>query len=95
MQQIVRNSRASVVIWAALVVATLASWWLGIHEGGAPGDGATVGGVAVLVITFVKVWFVGRHFMDIRESTLLLRTIFDAYVVLLCTALCVLYLVTS
>lgn len=95
MPEILRRSRASLVVWTVLVVATLASWWLGIHEGGDPGDGATAGGLSVLVITFVKVRFVGRHFMEIRESPLVLRVAFDVYVVGVCAALCTLYLVTS
>lgn len=95
MLETIRSSRTAVAVWAALVVATLLSWWLGIHESGDPGDGASIGGILVLVITFVKVRFVGRHFMDVRDAPLALRLAFDVYVVAVCTALCVLYLVTA
>lgn len=82
-------------VWAALAAATLASWWLGIDEGGAPGDGASAATVAVIVIAFVKIRFVGRHFMELRHAPLALRLILDAYVVIVCSTLTVIYLTTS
>lgn len=95
MRDVLRTSRTALIVGAALVIATLVSWWLGLHEGGDPGDGASVATAAVIVIAFVKVWFVGRHFMELREAPRLLRHAFDVYVVAICTALCVLYAVTS
>lgn len=95
MERLVRASRAAVLVWAGLMLATLASWWLGIHEGDEPGDGPSAGTAAVLVVTFVKVRFVATHFMEVRGAPLALRLIFDAYVVVVCTALLVIYIATS
>lgn len=95
MRDVLRSSRTALVVWAVLVGATLASWWLGIDEGGDPGDGASVATIGVLVIAFVKVRLVGRHFMEVRGAPLLLRVLFDVYVVAICTALCVIYAVTT
>jgi hypothetical protein len=94
-RDVLRTSRTALIVGSALVIATLASWWLGIDEGGDPGGGASVATAGVIVIAFVKVWFVGRHFMELREAPLLLRLAFDVYVVAICTALCVIYAVTS
>lgn len=95
MGTLVRASRTAVLVWGALMAATLASWWLGIDEGGDPGDGASVATAAVIVIAFVKIRFVGRYFMELRDAPLILRVILDAYVVVVGTTLVVLYAVTS
>ncbi|WP_354701658.1 hypothetical protein DSM112329_01984 [Paraconexibacter sp. AEG42_29] len=93
--RITRNSRAAVVVFAALAVATLVSWWLGIDEGGAPGEGASVGTAAVIVIAFVKVRLVGRHFMELRDAPAVMRIVLDAYVVVVCAALIAIYVATT
>lgn len=95
MRDVLQNSRTALAVWAGLVAATLVSWWLGIHEGSGAVDGASVATVFVIIIAFVKVRFVGRHFMGIRDAPLALRVGFDGYVVVICTALCVIYLATS
>lgn len=95
MPDLLRGSRGALVVWAALMAATLASWWLGIEEGGEPGEGAALGGVAAIVLAFAKIRFVGSHFMELREAPLVLRVILDAYVVVVGVALVVIYVVTS
>jgi caa(3)-type oxidase subunit IV len=74
--------RTLAAVWAVLVVATLAS--VGVHEGLGAGTIATL---AVLALAFVKVWLVGRWFMELREAPTVLRRLFDAYVVVVPVAL--------
>lgn len=95
MPTLMRASRVAIYVWAGLMLATLASWWLGIHEGDEPGDGASAGTAAVLVVTFVKVRFIAQHFMEVRDAPLALKVILDAYVILVCTTLVILYIATS
>jgi heme/copper-type cytochrome/quinol oxidase subunit 4 len=77
------------VVWAILVLATLASYVLGedklIHT-------QDVVSVAVIAIAFIKVRLVGIYFMELREAPALLRYAFEAYVALAATVLAVLYL---
>jgi len=95
MSALLRMNRTAVVVWTGLMIATLVSWWLGTEEGGEPGAGASVATTAVIVVTFVKVRFVGRHFMEVRDAPLALRLILDVYVVLICAMLVVMYLMTA
>lgn len=95
MARLMQASRLAILVWAGLMLATLASWWLGIHESDTPGDGASAGTAAVLVVTFVKIRFVAMHFMEVRAAPLLLRVILDAYVIVVCTTLVILYIATS
>jgi heme/copper-type cytochrome/quinol oxidase subunit 4 len=77
------------VVWAILVLATLASYVLGedklIHT-------QDVVSVAVIAIAFIKVRLVGIYFMELREAPALLRYAFEAYVAVAATVLAVLYL---
>jgi len=67
-------------VWALLVAATLLTWSVG------------GGGMAVLVIAFVKVRLVGLHFMELRAAPLPLRMLFEGWVVVTCCVLIGLYL---
>jgi hypothetical protein len=92
---LLKAHRAAVFVWVGLMGATLASWWLGIDEGGAVGDGASVATLAVIVVAFVKIRFIGSYFMELRHAPLWLRVVLDAYVVVVCSTLAVIYLVTT
>ena len=70
--------------WFLLVGATLLSFELG-HGAGIP-DGRWAS-VAILVITFAKVRFVVRDFMEIRHAPGWLRWLFDAWIFLACSLL--------
>jgi len=63
-------------VWGLLIAATLTSWWIGTHEFG---DVSGEAGAAILTISFVKVRFVGLHFMELRDSPLALRALFETY----------------
>lgn len=75
-------------VWILLVVVTVASWKLG--SGHAVGDVAS--GIAVLVLSLVKVRFVGLYFMDLKEAGRNLRTAFEVWCGVVCTGLVVMYL---
>lgn len=57
-------------VWVLLTVATLLSWTLGTHHGLA---------IAILVIAFVKIRFVGLYFMELRGAPPVLRVVFETY----------------
>lgn len=70
------TTQTLVAVWAVLILATAVS--VAVHLGLGAG---TVAIVAVLVLAFVKVWLVGRHFMELRRAPAVLRRLFDGYVV--------------
>jgi hypothetical protein len=72
----VRPDRALVVVWAVLLLATAAS--VAVHEGLGAG---TTAAVLVVMVAFVKLWLVGRWFMELRSAPPVLRRLFDAYAV--------------
>ena len=72
------------VIWLLLIAATCLSWFLGTDHGLAGVDARTIATVAILVVAFVKVSFVGMNFMELRNAPTPLRLIFLGYVVVVC-----------
>jgi hypothetical protein len=80
------KSRASLV-WLGLVAATLVSWRIGTDHG----MRASLATVAVLLVAFVKVRFVGAYFMELRLAPTPLRLAFEAYCLVACTVLLVMY----
>jgi hypothetical protein len=79
--------RTLVAVWAALLLATAVS--VAVHEGLGPGP-TTV--LVVVAVAFVKVWLVGRYFMELRHAPPVLRRLFDAYVVVVPVVLAVVLL---
>src|SRR5437764_113126 len=59
-------------VWLLLVVATVISWMLGANYGPGNHEAATV---TVMVVSFVKVGFVGLYFMELRHAPLALRLV--------------------
>lgn len=55
-------------VWLAPVLATWASWWLGVNHSPSTGAGTTIGTVAVLAIAFAKVRYIGLWFMELRTA---------------------------
>ncbi|WP_372788107.1 cytochrome C oxidase subunit IV family protein [Paraconexibacter sp.] len=70
------RSRQSLV-WAVLVLATIASLYLGTDHGL---DDRDAGAAVLLGVAFVKVHLVGRHFMELHSAARWLRRVFDLYV---------------
>lgn len=83
--------RAIVVVWALLVVATCASWVLGVNETGIPGD-VHPANALLLVIAMAKVRFVGAYFMELREAPMPLRLVFEIWTWGTAVALSAMYL---
>lgn len=76
-----------VTIWTGLVAATLVSWLLGVEH--AADDLLSADGVAVaiVVISAVKVWYVGLDFMELRQSAPWLRRLFTTWLTVTSLAL--------
>lgn len=86
-----RSPRAAITrTWAVLMIVTVGSWALGSHQ--SLGADNAMAGVAVLVLAFVKVRLIGRHFMELREAPAYARRTLDAYCMSALTALTVMYL---
>ncbi|TPG36646.1 cytochrome C oxidase subunit IV family protein [Mycolicibacterium hodleri] len=77
----------STVVWAALVLATLASWAVGSEHG----TGSLVA-IVVLGVAMVKVRYVGLDFMELRHAPFVLRTAFECYCIALWCVLAGMYL---
>ena len=72
-------------VWLLLTVATVLSWALGTHHGLA---------LAILVIAFVKIRFVGLYFMELRGAPPGLRTVFELYCAAVVLTLSAMYLLS-
>jgi hypothetical protein len=72
--------RRLLLTWAGLVLATVVSWWLG----GRPGSvvPAQVAAGLILVVAYVKIWFVGVEFMELRSAPPWLRRAFTTWLIL-------------
>jgi hypothetical protein len=80
----------STVVWAALMAATIASWWLGTDHGFL--GGARDATAAVLAIAFVKVAMVTSSFMEVDHAPRLLQAFVHGWTILVCGLLIGLYL---
>jgi caa(3)-type oxidase subunit IV len=70
------------VAWIVLILATIVSWTLGTAHGF---NNYTLASVVILIIAFVKVRLVGLYFMELREAPTVLRGLFEAYCIIVCT----------
>jgi hypothetical protein len=64
------------IFWLLLVAATLLSFESSFQ-------GAKIAGVAIIGIGLFKAWIVGREFMELRDAPLWLRSLFEAWVLVL------------
>lgn len=71
-----------------LVGATTASWYLSQHVGFAE---TRYAGLAVIVVAFFKARLVLLDFMELRYAPIPMRLAAEAWVAVVCTALCSLY----
>lgn len=76
------------LVWFFLVLATALSWEMGHGIGF---DDFRHASIAIIVVSLVKVRFVILDFMEIRHAPLFMRAIGETWVVVVCTALVVLY----
>jgi len=80
------------IVWFVLILATLLTWSLGgsHHTPGVDG-GSSLAGFSILLIAFIKIRFIGLYFMELRHAPVALRGAFEAYCVVTCGALVVLF----
>lgn len=79
-------ARHATAIWAVLVAATIASWWLADHNG--------IGGwtvPALMLIALFKVRFVFLDFMELRDMAGPWRMVFEAWIAACAIAITALY----
>ena len=76
--------QANTAIWAVLALATVVSWYMGT-------DPALNIPAVMLIIAFFKTRLVIMHFMEVKHAPLALRLIGEAWGIVCCTALIVLY----
>jgi Prokaryotic Cytochrome C oxidase subunit IV len=79
-----------VATWAVLTVATTITWYLGDGHGS-----EDVASVAVLAVAFLKVYLVGREFMELRGAPRALHVLFAGWCAVVWTGLVSLYLATA
>jgi caa(3)-type oxidase subunit IV len=78
------------VIWIVLILATIASWTLGSDHGISH---HALASVVILLIAFIKVRLVGLYFMELRDAPTVLRGLFEAYCLIVCSLLIGVFLV--
>ena len=76
-------------IWMVLIVATMTSLALGTEHGI---NSHNLASTAILLIAFIKVRLVGLYFMELREAPTVLRGLFEAYCVIVCTLVTAVFL---
>jgi caa(3)-type oxidase subunit IV len=76
-------------IWMVLILATITSWVLGADHGI---NNHTLASTAILLIAFIKVRLVGLYFMELRDAPTVLRSLFEAYCVIVCTLVTAVFL---
>lgn len=83
--------QSSTAVWILLMVATCTSWWLGTDHSLFTSD-HRIAGAAVITIAFIKVFFIGRDFMHLRDAPRALAAVFIAWVVGVCGIVISIYL---
>ncbi|WP_068078379.1 hypothetical protein [Novosphingobium lentum] len=73
-------SKRLTLFWLVLVAVSVLSFESSLF-------GTRAAGAIVIVIGLTKAWIVGREFMEIRAAPLILRALFQAWVLVLGTAL--------
>jgi heme/copper-type cytochrome/quinol oxidase subunit 4 len=77
------------IVWAALMLATLATTWLLSNNSVTP----EVATVTILLIAAFKVRLVMRHFMEVRRAPLALRFVCDGWLLAVTALILTVYLV--
>ena len=85
----VLSPRRAIIVWLLLVALTISTFWLGTHHP-YDGDDARIASVVVIVLAFVKVWFIVADFMEVRNAPSALRIAFGIWFVVIGGAIIVL-----
>lgn len=76
-----------IAAWLALIASTVVSWYLGDGHGA-----ARVATVGVLLVAFLKVYLVGRYFMELKYAPRVLHAVFAGWNVAMAVTLVSLYI---
>jgi hypothetical protein len=76
------------IVWAALMLATIASTWLLSNNSVTP----EVATVAIMLVAAVKVRLVVSHFMDVRRAPLALQFVCDGWLLVVTSMIVTVYL---
>lgn len=80
---------AFLYVWAGLMAATVLSFWLGTDHGI---SSVVARNIALFVVAFIKVRFIGLYFMELKGAPWRLRALFELYCVAVCLTLIGFYL---
>lgn len=75
------------LVWLFLCVATAISWWLGTGSFDPNNPDRCVATISLMIVAFIKIRFVGIHFMELGHAPQPLRGIFEAWVILVCACI--------
>ena len=90
------NHYSSILVWLILSFLTLVSWLLsssGTELAAATPSSADVRtNLMLIILAFVKIRLVIIHFMEIGHSPLWFRALFEAYSIIGCAAVSLIYI---
>lgn len=69
-------------LWLVLLLATIASWWLGAHGSLRSHEAGLVTTVSILAVASIKCRLVIRNYMEVRLSPTWLKVTCDAWLLL-------------
>ena len=84
-------SQRTSVVWFLLVAATGLSWSMGSGLWSADPGNAGLLSTVLIGVAFIKVRFVIRYFMEVREAGTILRLVTDLWCVAVCLTILALY----
>lgn len=79
--------------WLALVVITIASWWLAPAHSGATAQPRVLITALVLLLAVIKSRLIIRYFMEVRDAPRWLRYATDSWLAVLFVSIFVIYLI--
>ena len=79
-----RQFDTTLLVWVCLMVLTSISWYVGESPEKYDHSGVVV---SILIVTFIKIRLVIMHFMEVKNAQLPLRLAFDAWCIVVATAL--------
>lgn len=87
-----RPERLTTVTWLVLVAITVLAWWLAPGHSAGPVEPSIPITVTVIVLSAIKARLIIRNFMEVRTAPIWLRRTTDTWLVVLWTAVLVIYL---
>ena len=87
------DTRAVTIVWIVLCTITVGTWWLSPAHSTVTAVASTSITAAVIVLGFIKGRLIIRYFMEVRTAPRWLRLATDGWLLVLWTAVLVIYLV--